>query len=140
MADAVLTDSLRLLCALLHRHYGKKAILLIDEYDVPLDKAQQSGYYDEMVCPIYSLQYSFSLLIARPSKSRESHPYSKKYCSIFIFRDLPNRLGRTGEKMYEERLMAEEGMQETANKMISIGKPIQFDEERFDTASGMVMK
>ena len=38
---------------------------------------------------------------------------------------------RPGEKMYEERLMAEEGMQETANKMISIGKPIQFDEERF---------
>ena len=38
---------------------------------------------------------------------------------------------RPGEKMYEERLMAEEGMQETANKMFSIGKPIQFDEERF---------
>ncbi len=38
---------------------------------------------------------------------------------------------RPGEKMYEERLMAEEGMQKTANKMISIGKPIQFDEEKF---------
>lgn len=38
---------------------------------------------------------------------------------------------RPGEKMYEERLMAEEGMQKTANKMINIGKPIQFDEEKF---------
>lgn len=38
---------------------------------------------------------------------------------------------RPGEKLYEERLMAEEGMQKTANKLISIGKPIKFDEEKF---------
>lgn len=38
---------------------------------------------------------------------------------------------RPGEKLYEERLMAEEGLQKTANKMISIGKPIKFDEEKF---------
>ncbi len=38
---------------------------------------------------------------------------------------------RPGEKMYEERLMYEEGMQQTANRMISIGKPIQLDEEKF---------
>jgi FlaA1/EpsC-like NDP-sugar epimerase len=39
---------------------------------------------------------------------------------------------RPGEKMYEERLMAEEGMQRTANKMISIGRPIEFDAETFE--------
>ncbi|MCR5255664.1 MAG: polysaccharide biosynthesis protein [Acetatifactor sp.] len=39
---------------------------------------------------------------------------------------------RPGEKMYEERLMAEEGMQSTANKMISIGKPIEFDDAVFE--------
>lgn len=38
---------------------------------------------------------------------------------------------RPGEKLYEERLMSEEGLQETANKMISIGRPIKFDEELF---------
>lgn len=38
---------------------------------------------------------------------------------------------RPGEKLYEERLMAEEGLQKTANKMISVGKPIKFDEELF---------
>lgn len=38
---------------------------------------------------------------------------------------------RPGEKLYEERLMEEEGMQQTANKMISIGKPIPMDEEKF---------
>lgn len=38
---------------------------------------------------------------------------------------------RPGEKLYEELLMSEEGLQETANKLIHIGKPIEFDEERF---------
>ena len=38
---------------------------------------------------------------------------------------------RPGEKLYEEMLMEEEGMQESANKLIHIGKPIQFDEEEF---------
>ena len=38
---------------------------------------------------------------------------------------------RPGEKMYEELLMNEEGLKETANKMIFIGKPIEFDEEEF---------
>ena len=49
MTDAVLTDSLHTLSLLLARHFGCKVILLIDEYDVPLDKAFQAGYYDEMV-------------------------------------------------------------------------------------------
>ena len=42
-------DSLRLLSQILFEHYGKKSIILIDEYDVPLDKAFQHGYYQEMV-------------------------------------------------------------------------------------------
>ena len=47
--DADIRDSLKMLCALLEKHYGQKAILLIDEYDVPLDKAYQYGYYDRMI-------------------------------------------------------------------------------------------
>lgn len=38
---------------------------------------------------------------------------------------------RPGEKLYEELLMSEEGLQDTANKMIHIGKPIEFDEDEF---------
>ena len=38
---------------------------------------------------------------------------------------------RPGEKLYEELLMKEEGMQETANKLIHIGKPIEMDDEKF---------
>lgn len=49
MSDDVLKGSLQTLSQLLCKHYRQKAILLIDEYDVPLDKAQQNGYYDEIV-------------------------------------------------------------------------------------------
>ena len=48
-------DSLRMLSELLYKHYSRKVILLIDEYDVPLDKAFQHGYYREMVTLIRSL-------------------------------------------------------------------------------------
>lgn len=55
MPDETMTRSLRILCELLYKHYGQKPILLIDEYDVPLDKAQHYGYYEEMVSLIRSL-------------------------------------------------------------------------------------
>lgn len=50
LSEALVKESLLILSRLLCRHYGQKVILLIDEYDVPLDKAQQYGYYDEMIC------------------------------------------------------------------------------------------
>ena len=55
MADVLLKDSLLTLSRLLQKHYGQKAIILIDEYDVPLDKAYQSGYYEDMVELVRSL-------------------------------------------------------------------------------------
>ena len=55
MTDDILVDSLKTLTRLLSRHYGQKVILLIDEYDVPLDKAFQAGYYDEMVMLLRNL-------------------------------------------------------------------------------------
>lgn len=48
-------ESLKMLSSLLYQHYGQKVILLIDEYDVPLDKAFQHGYYEEMVSLIRGL-------------------------------------------------------------------------------------
>ncbi len=47
--------SLQLLCSLLEKHYGQKVILLIDEYDVPLDKAYAHGYYPQMIDLIRSM-------------------------------------------------------------------------------------
>ena len=50
-----LSDSVRLLSQMLSEHYGQKTVILIDEYDVPLDKAFQNGYYREMVSLIRGL-------------------------------------------------------------------------------------
>ena len=55
MADELLSSSLHTLSQLLSKHYGQKAVLLIDEYDVPLAKAYYAGYYDEMVSLIRGL-------------------------------------------------------------------------------------
>ena len=51
----ILASALRLLSELLYKHYGKKTIIIIDEYDVPLDKAFQNGYYREMVSRIRAM-------------------------------------------------------------------------------------
>lgn len=53
--DGSLTSSLQTLSQLLEKYYGQKVIILIDEYDVPLDKAFQHGYYREMVALIRGL-------------------------------------------------------------------------------------
>lgn len=55
MTEKMAEASLQTLSLLLEKHYGQKTILLIDEYDVPLDKAFQGGYYEEMVNLIRSL-------------------------------------------------------------------------------------
>lgn len=53
--DENIKDSIRKLSQLLYKHHGKKAVIIIDEYDVPLDKAYQNGYYREMVSLIRGL-------------------------------------------------------------------------------------
>ena len=55
MSDELLENSLLMLSRFLYKHYGQKAVILIDEYDVPLDKAYQLGYYDIMVDLIRNL-------------------------------------------------------------------------------------
>ncbi len=55
ISEAILVESFKKLSGLLAKHYGKKVVLLIDEYDVPLDKAFHYGYYDEMVTFIRNL-------------------------------------------------------------------------------------
>ncbi len=55
MDKGILTSSLQILSQLLSKHYNQKTIILIDEYDVPLDKSFQHGYYTEMVSLIRGL-------------------------------------------------------------------------------------
>ena len=49
MDDDILISGIQMLSHLLYKHYGQKTVILIDEYDVPLDKAFENGYYKEMV-------------------------------------------------------------------------------------------
>jgi hypothetical protein len=53
--DYLVSSGLLLLTKLLYKHYGKKTIVLIDEYDVPLDKAYNGNYYNEMLSLIRSM-------------------------------------------------------------------------------------
>ncbi len=55
MAESTLCNSLNTLSELLEKHYGRKVVLLIDEYDVPLARAHANGYYDRMVSLIRSM-------------------------------------------------------------------------------------
>jgi len=55
MEDSVLAGSLQTLSLLLQKHYEKEVVLLVDEYDVPLSKAFDNGYYDQMVFLIRSI-------------------------------------------------------------------------------------
>ncbi len=73
--------SLKKISELLYQHYGQKTIVLIDEYDVPLDKSFQHGYYREMVALIRGLFgealktndfLQFAVLTGMPSGFKES--------------------------------------------------------------------
>ena len=55
MDEDILGSSIQILSYLLFRHLGQKVVILIDEYDVPLDKAFENGYYREMVSLIRGL-------------------------------------------------------------------------------------
>ena len=81
MSDDVLYGSLQTLSELLYKHFNQKTVILIDEYDVPLDKAFQHGYYREMVTLIRAMfgralktneALAFAVLTGCPRVSKES--------------------------------------------------------------------
>lgn len=96
MSDDLLKDSLLILSQLLKKHCGQDTVLLIDEYDVPLDKAYQSGYYDSMVELIRGLfgnafktndSLKFAVLTGCLRISRESIFTGLNNFSVYTIRD-----------------------------------------------------
>ncbi len=86
MDDADIYASLRSLTRLLGEYYGQKAIVLIDEYDVPLAKAFEEGYYDQMLHLIRNL---FSQVLKTNASlefavlQRKHLHWPEQYCRLF---------------------------------------------------------
>ena len=75
MKDTELMTALWILSSILKEYYGKKVIILIDEYDVPLDKAFENNYYNEMIILLRNMlkQSEYSYAAEPPVQFRLSH-------------------------------------------------------------------
>jgi hypothetical protein len=121
MDEDILISSLQTLSQLLYRHYGQKTIVLIDEYDVPLDKAFQHGYYREMVSLIRGLfgqalktnpSLQFAVLTGCLRVSKESIFTGLNNFKVYATDDVryDEEFGFTKEDV--EKLLGDYGMQE----------------------------
>ena len=121
MPDETVINSLRTLCSLLHKHYGQKVILLIDEYDAPLDKARQEGFYDEMISLIRNLfsralktnpSLHFAVLTGCLRIARESifTGLNNLKCRSIIDSPFGEQFGFTGEEV--RRMLAFYGLED----------------------------
>ncbi|MCD8012548.1 MAG: ATP-binding protein [Lachnospiraceae bacterium] len=117
----LIDDSLAVLSDLLYKHYGKKVIILIDEYDAPLQRAYQKGYYDAMVDLIrqifgYALKSSeslyFSVLTGVMRISKESIFSGLNNTKLYTLLDekCDEWFGFTDEEVRE--LLADNGLNE----------------------------
>ncbi|MDE6607767.1 MAG: AAA family ATPase, partial [Lachnospiraceae bacterium] len=97
MSDSLLEGSLFILSGLLQKYYGQNVIILIDEYDVPLDKAFQAGYYDDMIGLIRGLFgqalktnncLAFAVLTGCLRISKESIFTGMNNFSVYTVRDI----------------------------------------------------
>lgn len=112
MSDSLLEGSLFILSGLLQKYYGQNVIILIDEYDVPLDKAYQAGYYDDMVSLIRGLFgqalktnncLAFAVLTGCLRISKESIFTGMNNFSVYTVRDVQYKeyFGFTEEEVLE---------------------------------------
>lgn len=126
MDEDMLVSSLQTLSQLLCRHYGQKAMILIDEYDVPLDKAFQHGYYKEMVSLIRGLfgqalktndDLQFAVLTGCLRVSKESIFTGLNNFKVYAADDVryDEEFGFTNEEI--KKLLANYNLQEHFGKM-----------------------
>ena len=123
-SKVLIANSLKILCSALHAHYGKPVILLIDEYDVPLAKAQEKGYYPEMVDFIRSLlgtalktneflQFAILTGCLRISKESIFTGLNNFTCFGIADADFDDKFGFTSEEV--DALLAAAGCPEKKN-------------------------
>ena len=126
MDEDMLVSSLQTLSQLLCRHYGQKAMILIDEYDVPLDKAFQHGYYKEMVSLIRGLfgqalktndDLQFAVLTGCLRVSKESIFTGLNNFKVYVADDVryDEEFGFTNEEV--KKLLANYNLQEHFEKV-----------------------
>ena len=126
MDEDMLVSSLQTLSQLLCRHYGQKAMILIDEYDVPLDKAFQHGYYKEMVSLIRGLfgqalktndDLQFAVLTGCLRVSKESIFTGLNNFKVYVADDVryEEEFGFTNEEI--KKLLANYNLQEHFEKV-----------------------
>ena len=88
MPEVVATMSIHWLSKFLYRHYGKKVIILLDEYDTPMQEAYVNGYWDQMVCFIRNMfNASFK---TNPSMDRTIMTGITRISKESVFSDLNN--------------------------------------------------
>ena len=88
MDDVVASMSLNMLCEWLHRYYGKKAIVLLDEYDTPMQEAYINGFWDELVA--YTRALFNNTFKTNPSLERAVMTGITRVSKESIFSDLNN--------------------------------------------------
>ena len=121
MDEKILISSIYLMSRFLYKHYGQKTVILIDEYDVPLDKAFQNGYYREMVSLIRGLfgmalktndSLQFAILTGCLRISKESIFTGLNNFKVYAANDLryDEAFGFTNEEV--KRLLADYHLEE----------------------------
>ena len=88
MPDVVASLSLNTLCEWLHRYYGKKCIVLLDEYDTPMQEAYIHGFWDELVA--YTRALFNNTFKTNPSMERAVMTGITRVSKESIFSDLNN--------------------------------------------------
>ena len=88
MDDVVASMSLNMLCEWLHRYYGKKVIVLLDEYDTPMQEAYVNGFWDELVA--YTRALFNNTFKTNPSLERAVMTGITRVSKESIFSDLNN--------------------------------------------------
>ena len=101
MSDKSLKSSLRELSLLLCRHYGQQVIILIDEYDVPLAKANERGYYDRMALLIRNI-FTEQILAMFKEKTAKDGTLLNAFCSA-LAEGRPKEMERLFTSYMEKR-------------------------------------